>query len=87
MMFYPFHHVAADTPPMDKELNGQSCSLYLMPSPIVEGFDHRILRVTRLHLRSYIVRPNELLTLLNKALSMGSTDSVSFHRAIQAARL
>ena len=59
----------------------------MLPSPYGSGLGFWGFRFSRPYLRSLSLRPDDSLTILKMALSIGFRDSVSLHSAIQATRL
>ena len=59
----------------------------MLPSPYGSGLGFWSFRFSRPYLRSLSLRPDDSLTILKMALSIGFRDSVSLHSAIQATRL
>ena len=59
----------------------------MLPSPYGSGLGFWGFRFSRPYLRSLSLRPDDSLTILKMALSIGCGDSVSLHSAIQATRL
>ena len=59
----------------------------MLPSPYGRGLGFWGFRFSRPYLRSLSLRPDDSLTILTMALSIGFGDSVSLHSAIQATRL
>ena len=59
----------------------------MLPSPYGSGLGFWSFRFSRPYLRSLSLRPDDSLTILTMALSIGFGDSVSLHSAIQATRL
>jgi len=86
-LVYPCHRAVALTPP---EWSGASVSLRrpMQPSPYGSGLGFLWgFRFSRPNPRSLSLRPDDLLTILKMALSIGIRNSISLLSAIQATRL
>ena len=85
-LVYPCHRAVALTPP---EWSGASVSLRrpMQPSPYGSGLGFLWgFRFSRPNPRSLSLRPDDLLTILKMALSIGIRNSISLLSAIQATR-
>src|SRR4029453_10795543 len=82
----PGHRAAAPTPP-EGTVAPASVRRVLLPSRSSQPLGLRGSSVSGLPLRSLSLRPGDSLTLLPRALSMGSRASVSLCPAIQATGL
>jgi hypothetical protein len=85
-LVYPCHRAVALTPP---EWSGASVSLRRPMQPSPYGSELGFLwgyRFSRPNLRSLSLRPDDLLTILKMALSIGIRHSISLLSAIQATR-
>ena len=85
-MVYPCHRAVALTPP---EWSSASVSLRRPMQPSPYGRELGFLwsfRLSRPNLRSLSLRPDDLLTILKMALSIGIRNSISLLSAIQATR-
>jgi len=85
-LVYPCHRAVALTPP---EWSSASVSLRRPMQPSPYGRELGFLwsfRLSRPNLRSLSLRPDDLLTILKMALSIGIRNSISLLSAIQATR-